>query len=279
MKREKIHTFTSELALPFTKLKTFSPRVILVSRNPYSRLYSAYVDKIYLGLRFIQTFLNDVPRTEIKCPTDITFDDFLRYVVKAATKNKTLNPHWAPIFSLCLPCEVNQYRLVKQESFSRDVECIMKELNIEPSKYNMMIDALHDHRIEATLPGIVKTVYFRQKSRKDFLSCIGWVGVAKRIWKSFQIQGYIDENINFPVEKFVSEEQYANGTYLTELILETTKRRPLTKKNSKMQRRQALVSAYRTVSEETISDIKYIYQEDFLLYGYDDNPPTADRSE
>ena len=81
------------------------------------------------------------------------------------------------------------------------------------------------------------------------------------------------------MEKFVSEEQYANGTFLTELILETTKRRPLTKQNSEMQRQQALASAYRTVSEETTSDIKYIYRADFLLYGYDDNPPTADRSE
>ena len=253
-----------------------------MSRNPYSRLYSAYIDKIYLGLRFLQTFksiLNDVPHTDIKCPTDITFDDFLRFVVKSAKKNSTMNPHWAPIFSLCLPCEVNQYRLVKQESFSRDVECIMKELNIEPSKYNMMIEALHDHRIEATLPGIVETVYAKHYSKENFLSCIGWVGVAKRIWKSFQIQGYIDENIKFPVEKFVSEEQYANGAYLTELILETTKRCPLTKQSSKMQRQQALASAYMTVSQETISDIKYIYQEDFLLYGYDDNPPTADMSE
>ena len=173
--------------------------------------------------------------TDIKCTSDITFDDFLRFVVKEAKKNHHLDVHWAPIFSLCLLCEVNQYRLVKQESFSRDVECIIKELNTEPSKYNM-IEALHDHRIEATLPGIVKTVYSKHKSKEDFLSCIGWVGVAKRIWKSFQIQGYIDENINFPVEKFVSEEQYANGTFLTELILETTKRRPLTKQNSEMQR-------------------------------------------
>ena len=54
---------------------------------------------------------------------------------------------------------------MKQESFS--AEFTLKEIGIATGEFEMIHDALHDHRIEFTVPSIVQTVLESGSGKRD----------------------------------------------------------------------------------------------------------------
>ena len=167
-------------------------RSVLISRDPYTRLYSAFVDKILLPADRIESIEGLEGLGNVMCESEITFKMFLQKILEAAYDRKFLDKHWAPIVSLCDPCNVTPYALVKQESFSTDVEFVLQEIRIASDEFEVIHGALHDHRIEATVPGIIQTVLSRKPQCKTKLD------VARKLWLSFQIQGYIKLTFLFP---------------------------------------------------------------------------------
>ena len=138
-------------------------RTVLVSRDPYSRLFSAFIDKMFLPLMYgtavgIVQRQRTYQKRKSSCANDITFEEFLSDIVDSASKGKSLDRHWTPTFSLCKPCDVNPLSIVKQETFSADVEYVLKEVRVTNDEFDVIYEALHDHRIDATIPGIVATV-------------------------------------------------------------------------------------------------------------------------
>ena len=252
-------------------------RTVLVSRDPYSRLFSAYIDKIFLPLRYdIAVGIVQRQRTSqnrnVSCANDITFEEFLSDIVDRAREGNPLNRHWAPIVSLCNPCDVNVLSLVKQETFSVDVEYVLKEVGIANDEFDVIYDALHDHRIEASIPGIVTTVTERGKW---FNRCLDAIEVARRIWVSFQIQGYIKEDIPFPTNTINSNKKAKNPEFLTNIILDTIKKHPMAPNNAKIQRRQALVRAFDGLPKDILDEVKQLYKQDFILFDYSFEPPSV----
>ena len=138
-------------------------RTVLVSRDPYTRLFSAFIDKMFLPLMY-GAAVSIVQRQRmpnnrnISCANDITFEEFLSDIIDGAREGKSLNRHWAPQFALCNPCEINVLSLVKQETFSADVEYVLKEVGVAKDEFDVIHDALHDHNIDVTIPGIVATI-------------------------------------------------------------------------------------------------------------------------
>ena len=191
----------------------------------------------------------------------------------SAYDGKTLDKHWAPIFSLCRPCEVNRFVLVKQEYFAKDVEHVLHGVRVEQDKLDTIMKGLYDHRVDDTVPGIVATVMYKIGVQPNVIACLGWKEVVRRIWVSCQIQGYIQENIPFPIERINTTSQYENSTLLINIIMDTIAANPMTPAVSKKQRRNALVNAYETIRSETIHAIQEVYREDFELYNYDTTPP------
>ena len=118
---------------------------------------------------------------------------------------------------------------MKQESFSTDVEFVLQEIRIASDEFEVIHDALHDHRIEATVPGIIQTVLSRKPQCKTKLD------VARELWLSFQIQGYIKDDISFP-DKFINSDESVNREFLTDLIMNTIRENALTTEESKQQR-------------------------------------------
>lgn len=273
MTRRNIHTqLKGKLTVPFRSNAILQSRTVLVSRNPYSRLFSAFIDKMFLPLFYsgaanIVANQRGIPENELSCVSSITFQEFLKQLVENAHQGKTLNRHWAPMFALCKPCAVNVLAVVKQESFSEDVEYTLKEVGVAGDQYDAIYDALHDHRIEATIPGIVRTVMQRGKGKHCKLD------IAKRLWISFQIQGYIRNDTDFPFDIINTEEKASNMTFIADVILETIRKNPLTSEESKAQRQRALVDAYARIDKPLIENIKIVYKQDFILFDYSFEPP------
>ncbi|KAL4216278.1 hypothetical protein ACF0H5_024003 [Mactra antiquata] len=284
--RSKIHSHTAENVTSFTTVQNNWFRTILVSRDPYSRLYSAFVDKSFLPLMSSINYKIKGQKVKtvrlsknVTCPFDVTFQEFLDWVVRTGP-SVTLNRHWAPVVSLCRPCEVNSFILVKQESFSKDVEFALKQVGVSGDELDYIVSALHEHRAEFSLPGIIKTV-FHTLSESTVRTCLGYKGIAERTWHSFQIQGFIDKTIQFPINLFTESgsNAFSNDTYFTEIVLETIKQKPLTSSESKQQRLDFLLNAYRNIHENTIKGIKELYKQDFSIYGYSNKPPTREITE
>ncbi|KAL8599476.1 hypothetical protein ACOMHN_065275 [Nucella lapillus] len=139
-------------------------RRVMFSRDPWSRLWSAYVDKFILPDswmdhgKWIATMRKNLPaRTAAalreqsalerrlaesenspgtfsikdktkpllfvnfgQCPSDITFAEFLQYVVVSD------NAHWRPVHGVCNPCLYQPHYLGKMETFGRDTSYIIK---------------------------------------------------------------------------------------------------------------------------------------------------------
>ena len=75
----------------------------LVVRDPIKRLWSGYLDKVYLGefshisRLAIRKFRKDASEEDSQCGLDATFGEFLRLTAD----QPGLNEHWTPFVDLC----------------------------------------------------------------------------------------------------------------------------------------------------------------------------------
>ena len=267
--RGQVHRkLTRQSRIKFDSNERRMSRSVLTARDPYSRLYSAYVDKVLLQ-RFGSGKLKR-NNLHSACGSEITFQEFLSAILKTTFEGKPLNRHWAPIISLCNPCSVTPFALVKQETFSTDVEFVLHEIGVTADELKVLHDALHGNRIQTTVTGIVYTAL---KSKPKSEACTPTtLDVAESIWQSFQIQGYIRSDFPLPVE-FIPSVEDIRPKFLTDLILKTINENPLTVEESKQQRRQYLVDAYNEIDKKIIEDIQRVYRQDFILFDYPLDPP------
>lgn len=295
-------------------------KTVVVSRNPYSRLFSAYVDKLYLPLfwehfaelegarllphlyfnttkDFLKTSKGEVigsgrilrykeklrqhgllitKNVTVKirpvCANDITFKQFLSFVINQTKNRIPLEAHWAPISHMCHPCRVNTYKVVKQESFAADVEHTLTSVGMNLSEYDWLKRSLNEDRVETSVPGIVAVVARRLLLKQVYL-CISHSEVAQRLWKAFQIQGFIHDQSRIP-EVFLSPKFRFNKREVSKIILETIKEKPLTLRESARQRERHLREAYANLPANIVQGIRDVYQLDFTLFDYSDLPPS-----
>ena len=106
-----------------------------------------------------------------------------------------------------------------------------------------------------------------------FPKCIGAFGGIKRMWRAFQIQGYIDENIELPIGLYNETRDFADENLLLKNIFDVIDRHPMSRENMKVQRHKAMVQAYREVNETVLHNIQKVFKPDFQLFGYSDELP------
>ena len=250
---------------------------VTAARNPYSRLYSAYVDKILLPNMFnttkhikAQLAVNNVTVTGSGCPDDISFEEFLLYINLTARSPVILNRHWAPVNSLCHMCNNINRMIIKQETFTEDIEKLMGVLNVSESSASHVTDLMGKKRLHSTIPGIVKAVF---SFRPEFSDCLTDMQVMKKLWLSFQIQGYLNNDQRFPRESIEELPTKELADYFSEFVIKRAEESALTSETSKAQRDRYLTDAYASVSETTLEEIKRLYQADFIMFQYSMNPP------
>ena len=97
-------------------------------REPYSRLWSAYVDKFLLpdywnvdGVRITRR-RPGVSREAAKCGHDVTFAEFVDYVTSVPASK--LNDHYGPYHLLCSPCLFLPHVIGKMETFDQDAKYV-----------------------------------------------------------------------------------------------------------------------------------------------------------
>ncbi|KAH3793069.1 hypothetical protein DPMN_146572 [Dreissena polymorpha] len=271
-KRSFLHAGRYSFSSSFTYLKSAKVPIILPTRDPYSRLYSAFIDKSYLPIIINTNYDVLSIRNKSLWATDVSFQEFLQWILNEAKAGKSLDRHWAPIYSICGSCEVNAQYIAKQETFANDIGVLLKKLNVSSEKYNFIMHTLEGKRIQSSLPGIVATILERS-SGAEISRCMPWLEVTRRIWRSFQIQGFIREDRGYPQGTFESIRNSSDPSLVSDIILAEIFKYTLSSEERKIQRENAFRKAYDGVSKDVVDVIKDLYSVDFSIYGYSNIPP------
>ena len=253
-----------------------------VTRNPYTRLFSGYIDKIFvpkfwklalilhhfanreqLSIKSIQEYLK-VENAKGNCYVDdVSFDVFLRYVV---TTNQ-MDPHFTPVSMLCDPCKRNYSAIIKQEHFKEETLFTLDKFSVNPDIQAEIMPLLEDELVERSVQNLFDTVReLLVVSRKDH-GCKSPYFIYLRVWQAVQILGYVDASEPFPAELFSQglKNAYEKIKLHNITFLNSTQRT--------IQRYRYLKLAYQSVDPRTIKRIQQLFQLDFQMFGYDDQPP------
>ncbi|XP_060064035.1 carbohydrate sulfotransferase 13-like [Ylistrum balloti] len=278
--RYEVHDGKYEIGFVFSKeAKKRGSKIGVVSRNPYSRLFSAYIDKIYLLSDLNQKFGRRLKKGledagDGKCGFSVTFQDFLETLLNSAHDGGQFDDHYAPVTRLCNPCHLNIDYVIKQETMSSDAEFVLdivkKERNISHIEDIKMLIRHMDMRQE--LRQLIKTIL---KDRKKFIvECPEISSLMQKVWTVLQFQGIIHYDSEYPIQTFrdIKKSKSYENEIIT-IIMREIERKPVSLTQRKYQRQDAVMHAFRGVTEYNIGRIKMLYKLDFLLFGYDLEPP------
>ena len=117
-------------------IKTFFK--FLFVRHPFSRIVSAYRNKFinpvaYFELQYgrpiVQKYRKPrVPRTKVT-GKDVTFQEFVRYLIDKKTQVQEMNEHWMPMYELCQPCYMNYNFVGSFENLDLDTTVLLEQLH------------------------------------------------------------------------------------------------------------------------------------------------------
>ncbi|XP_052773632.1 uncharacterized protein LOC128212294 [Mya arenaria] len=252
--------------------------VMIFSRNPYARLFSFYIDKIYMPNAyhvFIEEIQNFYPGK--KCFLDTTFSDFIKFVI-GFSGNPPLYDHFCPssnwITYVPLICHANDLYIIKQETFSRDVDHVLRSIDIESKTYNTIRGALFDNKADIYLPGLIESFYETTLKRlvRQY-PCVNAEKLPLRLWSALQIQGYIPKRCGFPMDKFNPKSLLGDKNFMLKLVMATVRENPMSEDERRSQRTAALHEAFDSIDEQAKEKLVNMYRMDFTLFDYDTNIP------
>lgn len=264
-------TFKKKGWKPLKKAFQSSTDIMFV-RDPYTRAFSAWLDKFYNPNVY---YWNSTGRTikswrpkstadnPYHCGHDISFIEFITFLTKSIPKG-CVDGHFSPNYKHCMQCNFTYEYVGKYETLQEDTYFLLQKMNLTNTV--VFTDFTGDAAYDA-IKG-VSEFFFNQK--KDINEC----GVTSycalfKMWKRLQARGIISKELAFP---------YKNNTQIKNLTLETLKKdfyeaHKLGDINEmKKNRKEALANAFRLLSKELLRKFKTVFEIDFEMFDYNRNP-------
>lgn len=139
------------------------------SRNPYTRLLSAYIDKIKSNKPEKRFILQALGRDSNQLEQDIIFEDFVYAISRQEIIE--MNPHWRIQYYQTFQENISYDFIGKIENFSEDIKIVLKTINPNYQQF-MTTEKRHATNANQLLktyftPSLVKLV--QQIYEKDFI--------------------------------------------------------------------------------------------------------------
>ena len=240
-------------------------------RDPYTRLWSAYIDKLLLpdfwqtkGKMIIRLIRKQPSAKALECGFDVTFSEFIQYVISTGHSLQFINQdkHWLPASDICDPCTFKPEIINKQETFLSDLRYTLRKSNL-----THMIDKLvSEDPIEYE---IKDEINYNFKIHKFHERCISKFRLGNLLWIAMTLNGYIPVGERFPSDIY---EESLNAESLFEMVKHIREKHNMTKQDTKLARKLALKTAYSQISYENMQKLRTLYKKDFQLFGYDSVP-------
>ncbi|KAH9491809.1 Carbohydrate sulfotransferase 8 [Bulinus truncatus] len=235
----------------------------LFCRNPYTRLFSAYVDKLYSPNPYYWKYWGRkaplMKKTaEQKCGVGVSFPLFVKLVIRLLHRT---DMHVMPMSTLCRLCDVNWDFVGLMEDSVKDIDALSRHLNVSASyqhepeyKMSSAVDAIFDSTNDV----------FRSW-QKDVKKCMSMSDASRIIWRKLQIRGIIYANLSFPFSvnetNVMTAEKFQKACIqAAEISTNTTILR--------IQKNTAFREAYQMVEKADIEALQRIYSQDLSLLGY-----------
>lgn len=248
----------------------------MFTRDPYERLWSGYLDKLYLpdfwwwlGTEIINITRPNATARSIECGHDVSFEEFLLYMTNKLKDGELVNSHFAPVYTLCNPCVINFDVIGKLETFHDDTNLVLQETNIFVGNKDDKDKDLAKEEVQS----LVKynfDVLDRLKQKTGNSDCFGPLSIAYRLWKTFQFNGYISDKIKFPssVRNYADDLSVLKRSLVKRIIYLRESARSETKA-WKNQRQKYLKLAYKSVSPVVLKAVEQTFTGDLELFGYE----------
>lgn len=262
------------VAQSFLESNSFS---FLVVRNPFSRLLSAFVDKLVppnpyywkvFGSKAILAFRNNASAHSKMYGHDVTFQEFVKFVTRSEMTKKDLDPHYVSTFSSCKPCERHYKYIGKMETFKDDALFILKKAGM-----NSSAEYLSDGNIFSNLTtddAITDSIYSPFSWKKNVLQIITWDKALRRVWLKLQMRGIISFSEKF--DSYIEASETENMT-ADQFINKARGAHAVSKPaDLKRQKLDVMKEAFQTLHIDELIEFRNAFKYDFELYGYDKNP-------
>ena len=251
---------------------------LLVVRNPYSKLFSAYVDKLYhpnslfwnhIGKPIERIIANKSSSGKFPlCGQTVTFANYVKYLIYKFEEKESINTHFTSISSHCDPCVTKYDYISKLETFKDDINEIMSKWN---KTFNLNIqfrDFEKDSAIEIARVHINLALYTKKLTEVE--CSIPSSQFLLRTWRFLQISGIIPKHSKLPTQWSDTSFSWRSDLLLADVlhILQNNNSWPIVKK----QRKEAMLQAYRTVTKEDLYKLREIVKQDCRYFDYDDMP-------
>ncbi|XP_062574292.1 carbohydrate sulfotransferase 13-like [Saccostrea cucullata] len=252
-----------------------SPKFMFV-REPFGRALSGYVDKLFApnpvywkitGRHVVRMVRgSNASELSLKCGHDITFPEFMKYLIISQKSLQFRDRHFFPMHEHCFPCNINYDFIGKMETFREDVTFLLDSFN---SAFDVEL-SFEDFEKESDLSiaknQLARVFAFRTKTE----SCEPFHTSLLRFWRDLQIRGIIPIEVKMPFTseraKNVSKPEVVDK--ITNIIQSIQNRTKL-----KEQRVEAKVEAFSQISKDIIKEYTELYHFDFELFDYQANLP------
>jgi len=257
----------------------------MFARDPYTRIWSAYLDKFVLplfwhtGKEVVKEMRNNATKASLECGHDITFKEFLFYIfrhVNGTWPEVVLNEHFKPVVFNCNPCKHHFDVVGKAETFTSDSELIFassgffrentsnKEVDHDMSEVNDIVEYNFDFKY---IPSIYGKIY---------RTCLSYCIIAERLWKVFQYNGYIGFEITLPEHFRCNNTNTGKKKFAKHLVDVIKQARANAEQTTlarwKKQRVQSMRGAYRSLPNDALKAFQRTFKIDFLLFQYEPVP-------
>ena len=244
----------------------------MFSRDPYSRLWSGYLDKVYLpqfqrgiGIAIVKTVNRNATALDKSCGNNVTFAEFVEHVIRIVSSGKNLDNHFNPIFKECSPCHVSFDVLGKMETFQKDSEYIFNNFGLR--NLSKLVSFSLNPKEETHM--LIEFI-FNLESK-----CTPRAYITERIWKSFQFNGYISKDIPLPsscIPRLSNCTKPKAMEIFEEEVVKAINESAFDKQKLKIQKRSFLVEAYKQLPVELLRKIPLQFRQDFEIFGYEKYP-------
>ena len=241
-------------------------------REPYERLLSGYVDKLFAPnaayWAFIGTFITknirqNATKQELTCGHDVTFEEFVRYFIHSQHNNMRRDAHFVPNFEHCRPCEIDYEYIGKLESFEEDTLYLLKELKLnEKVKFK-------DFQKETERDAIVDAADYVFSMKRAITKCMSLWEALYRAYRKLQIRGIINKDIPFPFPRDIKREISINE-YKQALLYAHDQSG--SSEARKANRKEAFLEAYTKLPQDLMMKLKEELSIDAKLFGYETYP-------
>ncbi|XP_035827639.1 carbohydrate sulfotransferase 10 [Aplysia californica] len=245
-----------------TEFKSF-----VMVRDPYKRLISGYVDKIFTrtewwlshGRDIVRNFRLQPSQKSLKCGSDVTFAEFVKYFIHTQETGKEKNGHFKPMSEECRFCYFDYDFIAHLETVEDDLAYIYESMNAT------LKGTLNDE--EVTLKDKASTVV---SFRDSVTKCENMCTMLSRTWWSFHARGLIAMDLQLPVKgedcNTITPQEFAD-------IAWDAHQQSVGRVDVSKQRRQMMASLYLQLPLSDRLKVRKLLQRDFDLFGYESTPP------